>query len=101
MSERERFEQYMRDRYGDISLDIDDVYEWYAEIAVRFAWAAWQARATLAEQREAELVRLLKRYRHETPLGHQPHMIAAEVDGILATHESQNARSGGKGNCEK
>ena len=53
-----------------------------------------QARVRVAEQREAELVRLLKRYRHETPLGHQPHMIAAEVDGILATHESQNARSG-------
>lgn len=27
---------------------------------------------------------LLVRYRTETPLGHQPHMIAAEVDAVLA-----------------
>lgn len=26
---------------------------------------------------------LLRRYRCETPLGHQPHMIAAEVDAAL------------------
>jgi hypothetical protein len=31
-----------------------------------------------------ELVRLLVRYRNETPLGNQPHMIAHEVDEILA-----------------
>lgn len=31
----------------------------------------------------AELERLLRRYRTETPLGHQPHMIAHEVDAIL------------------
>ena len=30
-----------------------------------------------------KLKRFLKRYRNETPLGHQPHMIAAEVDEIL------------------
>jgi hypothetical protein len=29
------------------------------------------------------LTRLLKRYREETPLGHQPHMIADEVDKTL------------------
>ena len=27
---------------------------------------------------------LLRRYRNETPLGHQPHMIAQEVDAALA-----------------
>lgn len=27
---------------------------------------------------------LLARYRNETPLGHQPHMIAHEVDALLA-----------------
>lgn len=31
-----------------------------------------------------ELRRLLARYRDETPLGHQPHMIAGEVDSALA-----------------
>lgn len=30
------------------------------------------------------LRRLLIRYRTETPLGHQPHMITAEVDEVLA-----------------
>ena len=29
---------------------------------------------------------LLARYRDETPLGHQPHMIAAEVDAALGRH---------------
>ena len=33
---------------------------------------------------EAERLRaLLTRYRNETPLGHQPHMIAHEVDATL------------------
>ena len=30
------------------------------------------------------LVALLTRYRNETPIGHQPHMIAHEVDEALA-----------------
>ena len=37
-------------------------------------------------QRQREIERLhalLARYRDETPLGHQPHMIAAEVDAAL------------------
>lgn len=33
--------------------------------------------------RVQELERLLRRYRNETPLGHQPHMIAHEVDAAL------------------
>ena len=31
-----------------------------------------------------ELLRLVKRYRAETPLGHQPHMIAHEADAAIA-----------------
>ena len=31
-----------------------------------------------------EALRLLRRYRNETPLGHQPHMIAHEADALLA-----------------
>ena len=42
--------------------------------------------ARLKAQRDA-LAALLKRYRNETPLGHQPHMIAREVDAVLATLE--------------
>lgn len=48
--------------------------------------ALWNTRTT-AEQGKAELLealdqadQLLVRYRHETPLGHQPHMIAHIVD---------------------
>lgn len=42
----------------------------------------------LARETEiANLRRLLRRYRDETPLGHQPHMIAAEVDAALAEKE--------------
>ncbi len=31
-----------------------------------------------------KILALLKRYRDETPLGHQPHMIANEVDELIA-----------------
>lgn len=34
-------------------------------------------------QDTSELRRLLARYRDETPLGHQPHMIAHEADAVL------------------
>lgn len=40
-------------------------------------------RIRFLEARVAELGRLLTRYRTETPLGNQPHMIAGEVDAIL------------------
>lgn len=33
-----------------------------------------------------ELVRLLSRYRNETPLGNQPHMIAHEADTAIEKH---------------
>lgn len=36
-----------------------------------------------AADENARLKSLLRRYRCETPLGHQPHMIAAEVDAAL------------------
>lgn len=35
-----------------------------------------------------EALRLLRRYRTETPLGHQPHMIAHEADAVLRTADS-------------
>lgn len=40
-----------------------------------------------------ELIALLKRYRNETPLGHQPHMIAGQVDEALARFEASPAPS--------
>lgn len=45
-----------------------------------------------AEQLRSELASaraLLTRYRNETPLGHQPHMIAHEVDELLAAAISE------------
>jgi hypothetical protein len=36
-----------------------------------------------------EATKYVRRYRAETPLGHQPHMIAAEVDTFLALPTSE------------
>ena len=47
------------------------------------------ARIAELERENAELRQLLLRYRKETPLGHQPHMIAHRVDALL----SSNAQS--------
>lgn len=41
------------------------------------------------ERDRDELLAILLRYRNETPLGHQPHMIAHEVDAILAKHKER------------
>ena len=38
-----------------------------------------------------ELVWLLKRYRTQIPLGHQPHMIAAEVDAAITKATGEQA----------
>lgn len=37
-----------------------------------------------------EMLALLKRYRNETPLGHQPHMIAQEADMLIAKVEARH-----------
>lgn len=52
-----------------------------AEIAEQ---VAFDAGAASRDAEIAELVALLTRYRNETPLGHQPHMIAHLVDEALA-----------------
>lgn len=60
-----------------------------------------QARATIAAWNVApspdavgRAVELLRRYRNETPLGHQPHMIADEADAALAQLTQQGGESG-------
>lgn len=45
---------------------------------------AWH-KMVMAFNHHDELVDLLTRYRNETPIGNQPHMICGEVDTILAT----------------
>jgi len=82
MSESERFEHWFE---HEANVRMSDLPE-------NEAWYVWQARARIAEQREAELVGVLKRYRDETPLGHQPHMIAGEVDAILAKYKCGGPR---------
>lgn len=42
-----------------------------------------QTRIAELEAERDKLRALLARYRNETPLGHQPHMIAHEVDAAL------------------
>ena len=54
----------------------ESAMENYATLAVE------QATAELRAEREALRV-LLARYRNEVPVGHQPHMIAHEVDAAL------------------
>ena len=44
-------------------------------------------RLEAAEKDVVRLRELLRRYRNETPLGHQPHMIAHEVDAALEIPE--------------
>ena len=50
--------------------------------------AYWRERTEKAEADRAALLALLKRYRNETPLGHQPHMIAHVVDEAIARVEN-------------
>lgn len=93
MSERERFEQYMRDRYGDISLEIDSERGWYDEIAVRFAWSAWQARADIEEQGKVELVEVLKATLPligKTAVKSPASAVVARAEAILAKLEKEN-----------
>ena len=48
------------------------------------------ASALAAEQAKVrELVELVKRYRNETPLGHQPYMIADKADDAIAKYGEQ------------
>lgn len=53
-------------------------------------WDCWQI-SNLLYQRDA-LAEALRRYRKEVPLGHQPHMLAHEVDALLAELEKEKKR---------
>ena len=53
-----------------------------ADVRVAEAWTNDEELARLRSE-NAELKRLLARYRDETPLGHQPHMIAHQADAAL------------------
>ena len=47
------------------------------------------------QERYAPIVALLKRYRKDTPLGHQPHMISGEVDDALLALKDEPAQGEG------
>jgi len=47
----------------------------------------WRRRTAEAEARADKLAEALRRYRNEVPLGHQPHMLAHEVDDLLRDQE--------------
>lgn len=51
--------------------------------AVEFTIVRQREMLALKAQRD-ELLALVKRYRTETPIGHQPHMIAHEADAAIA-----------------
>ena len=50
--------------------------------------------AATIEQRDKALV-FLHRYRNDTPLGHQPHMIAHDVDQFLKACAKLKEKNGG------
>ncbi len=50
-----------------------------------------KARAHAADSSLSEAVKFLDRYLNETPLGHQPHMIAHEVETFLSAIRSRAA----------
>lgn len=51
--------------------------------------AAVAAAVTAERERLNRAIELLRRYRNETPIGHQPHMIAAQVDDFLRQTDTQ------------
>ena len=54
------------------------------DMSISLGFARTLERELNAAKAEVERLReLLIRYRNETPLGHQPHMIAHEVDAAL------------------
>jgi hypothetical protein len=56
---------------------------------------------TTTESLLADAIKLLRRYRNETPLGHQPSMIAHLADDVLAQHDhSAKAEAGLRERCE-
>jgi uncharacterized membrane protein YccC len=71
-------------RSCDRCADAKEIAELRAEAAANFIRAReWAERAGRLEAEAAELRKLLARYRDETPLGHQPHMIAHQADEAL------------------
>jgi len=50
---------------------------------VRFTSDHWQRQLAAAIKQRDKAIEFLQVYRNGTPLGHQPHMIAHEVDLLL------------------
>lgn len=71
--------QHLLQRLRDTPCNREPFTDAHAECQCRIANAA-------ADHIEL-LERLLARYRDETPLGHQPHMIAYEADAALGRKE--------------
>jgi hypothetical protein len=69
--------------------------EWFAASLDRLAARADALATANKAQHDAlkEAARLLRRYRAETPLGHQPHMIAHEADAAIARAAALSERS--------
>lgn len=58
-------------------------------VALGEAVAYAEQRAVTLEAKMAKAGGLLRDYRHKTPLGHQPHMIAHQVDDFLAEIQTE------------
>lgn len=65
-----------------------EVRDAYAAADSKAGWE-WKKRAEAAEASTKRLAEALRRYRNEVPLGHQPHMLAHEVDTLLRDQENE------------
>lgn len=66
---------------ADIEVDEGELKRSTASCLLMLKWAM---RIRKAETERDEALEALRRYRNEVPLGHQPHMLAHEVDALLA-----------------
>ncbi len=91
MTQREQFEKDYLEAFE--LYDNESQFYWMSNAAQYYddhhqiAFEVWLQQAKRHEAEIAELVCLLKRYRTETPIGHQPHMICHVVDSVIAKYE--------------
>ena len=73
--------QCWRCRIAALEADKDEMLDGLERMDAEIA--AWKRHWMAGREENIKLKELLLRYRNETPLGHQPHMIAHEVDALL------------------
>jgi hypothetical protein len=83
-SETSVHDERTRSPISSDTLETDKVWDGYITPPYPYCSQDIASVSRKLERERNEAVRLLKRYRDETPLGNQPHMIAGEVDEFLS-----------------